>query len=127
LSAQGYAVGSDVYVGEGLLISDELHRDTGSRLRIGDRVAIAERVTIVLSSYPNKSRLTTAFGRHQEPVIIEDDAWIGVGAILLPGVTIGEGSAVGAGAVVTRSIPSWSVAVGTPARVIRRIDQSAVV
>jgi acetyltransferase-like isoleucine patch superfamily enzyme len=50
---------------------------------------------------------------------IDDDCWIGAGAIVLDGVTIGRGSCIGAGAVVTRSIPAHSLAVGTPARVIR--------
>ena len=55
-----------------------------------------------------------------DPVIIEDDVWIGLNAVVLQGVTIGRGSIVGAGAVVNRSIPPWSVAVGVPARVIGR-------
>lgn len=54
------------------------------------------------------------------PVVIEDDVWIGLNAVVLQGVTIGRGSIVGAGAVVTRDIPPWSVAVGVPARVVRR-------
>lgn len=56
-------------------------------------------------------------------IIIEDDAWLGFGVIVLDGVTIGKGAVIGAGAVVTRDVPSGSVAVGIPARVIRmRVD-----
>jgi galactoside O-acetyltransferase len=55
-----------------------------------------------------------------DPVVIEDDVWIGLNAVILQGVTIGRGAIVGAGAVVNRSIPSWSIAVGVPARVIGR-------
>ncbi|WP_305847127.1 DapH/DapD/GlmU-related protein, partial [Zoogloea sp. LCSB751] len=55
------------------------------------------------------------------PVTIEDRVWIGGGAILLPGVTIGRRAIIGAGAVVTRDIPADSVAVGNPARVIRTL------
>lgn len=55
-----------------------------------------------------------------DPVVIEDDVWIGLNAVVLQGVTIGHGSIVGAGAVVTKSIPPWSIAVGVPARVIGR-------
>ena len=51
---------------------------------------------------------------------IEDDVWIGAGAIILDGVTIGRGSVIGAGAVVTKNIPPYSVAVGVPARVIKK-------
>lgn len=55
-----------------------------------------------------------------DPVVIEDDVWIGLNAVVLQGVTIGRGSVVGAGAVVNRSIPPWSIAVGVPARIIGR-------
>ena len=55
-----------------------------------------------------------------DPVIIEDDVWIGLNAVILQGVTIGRGTIVGAGAVVNKSIPPWSIAVGVPARVIGR-------
>ena len=54
------------------------------------------------------------------PVIIEDDVWIGLNAVVLQGVTIGRGCVIGAGAVVTRSIPPWSIALGVPARVVGR-------
>ena len=56
------------------------------------------------------------------PVTIGEDCWIGGGAILLPGVTIGKNSVIGAGSVVTRSIPENSVAVGNPCRTIKRLD-----
>ena len=55
-----------------------------------------------------------------DPVVIEDDCWIGLNAVILQGVTLGRGCIVGAGAVVTRSIPSWSIAMGVPARVVGR-------
>lgn len=54
-----------------------------------------------------------------KPVIIEDGVWIGANAIILPGVTIGRGSVIGAGSVVTKSVPPMAVAVGNPAKVIK--------
>ena len=57
------------------------------------------------------------------PVTIEDGCWIGGGVIILPGVTIGQKSAIGAGSVVTKDIPANSLAVGNPCRVIRKINQ----
>ncbi|WP_295389461.1 DapH/DapD/GlmU-related protein [uncultured Thiodictyon sp.] len=54
------------------------------------------------------------------PVVIEDDVWIALNAVILQGVTLGRGCIVGAGAVVTKSIPPWSIAVGVPARVVGR-------
>lgn len=59
---------------------------------------------------------------YAQPVIIEDNVWIGGGAIILPNVTIGKNSVIGAGSVVTRSIPANCVAVGNPCRVIKNID-----
>ena len=59
------------------------------------------------------------------PVIIEDDVWLGAGTIVLDGVHIGKGCIVGAGAVVTKNLPEYSVAVGTPARVVRSRVQTA--
>jgi galactoside O-acetyltransferase len=56
-------------------------------------------------------------GTNSAPVIIDDDVWIGTGAVILQGVRIGHGSIVGAGAVVTRSVPPFSIALGVPARV----------
>jgi acetyltransferase-like isoleucine patch superfamily enzyme len=58
-------------------------------------------------------------GHEMRAVTIGDDCWIAMGAMVLPGVTIGEGSVIGAGAVVAADIPAWSVAAGNPARVIR--------
>ena len=55
------------------------------------------------------------------PVRIEDNVWIGGGAILLPGVTVGDNSVIGAGAVVTRDVPANTVVAGNPARVIREL------
>jgi maltose O-acetyltransferase len=55
------------------------------------------------------------------PVIIEDDVWVGANAILLPGVHVGRGSVIGAGAVVTNPIPSGVLAVGNPARVVKKL------
>ena len=68
-----------------------------------------------------KEKGTTFFRTFAKPVTIEDGVWIGGGAILLPGVTIGRNSVIGAGSVVTHSIPENCVAVGSPCRVIRRL------
>jgi acetyltransferase-like isoleucine patch superfamily enzyme len=63
----------------------------------------------------NRSRLI------ESQVTIEEDCWLGTGAIVLPGVRIGRGSIIGAGAVVTKDIPPMSVAIGVPARVVRQV------
>lgn len=58
------------------------------------------------------------------PVIIKDGAHIGIGAIIMPGVTIGEGAVIGAGSVVTKDIPAYCVAVGSPAKVIKTFKEN---
>jgi len=120
LRAAGYHVGKAVYVGENLIVSDTLINR--GNVHIGDRVSIAPRVTIITDSSPNHSILNRLYPLETRPVRIEDDAWLGVGVIVLPGVEIGKGAVIGSGAVVTENIPPFSVAVGNPARVIKKID-----
>lgn len=57
-----------------------------------------------------------------KPIIIKDDVWIGMNCIILKGVTIGEGAIIGAGSVVTRDVPAWTVVAGNPARIIKKIQ-----
>ena len=59
----------------------------------------------------------------EQEVIIRDKAWIGFNSIILKGVTIGEGSIVGAGSVVTKDVPDWTIVAGNPAKIIRQIPQ----
>lgn len=116
----GYRVGCDVYIADGLMIVEELaERDN---LAIGDRVSIGPRVTLVTSSHPNRSRIAPVAPVARGPVTIEADAWIGAGAIILPGVRIGRGAVVGAGSVVTRDIAPLAVVGGQPARPIRTLS-----
>lgn len=116
----GFAVGRDVYIADGLLIVEELaDRDN---LAIGDRVSIAPRVTIVTSSHPNQSRIRSFAPVAKGPVTIQEDAWIGAHAVILPGVTIGRGAIVGAGAVVSGDVPPFVIVAGQPARPIRALE-----
>jgi len=115
----GYRVGQDVFVGEELIIKDELE-DRGM-LSIGDRAAIADRVTFVISSNANFSRIRPIMGDVHRPIEIGNDAWIGTGAILLPGIVVGAGAVVGAGSVVTKSVPASTVVAGNPATVVRQL------
>ncbi|MCI0470135.1 MAG: acyltransferase, partial [Candidatus Aminicenantes bacterium] len=88
LRAAGYRIGSDVYIGESFIISDTLrNRDN---VVIGDRVSIAPRVTIITDSSPNNSVLKSLYPLETKKVTINDDAWLGAGAIILPGVEIGK-------------------------------------
>jgi acetyltransferase-like isoleucine patch superfamily enzyme len=120
LRSAGYRVGRSVYIGEGLHVTDELFTNVCS-LSIGDRVAIAQRVIIVLASHPNESRLRKIVEPVFGHVTIQDDVWVGTGAIILPNVTIGEAAIVGAGAVVTKDVAPRTIVVGNPARPLKSI------
>lgn len=115
----GYAVGKDVYVGEDLIIVDE-PSDWGM-VTIGDRVAISPRVTLVVSSRPNFSRVGPYVPVCHGPIIIENDAWLGTGVVVLPNITIGEGAVVGANSVVTKDVEPYTIVGGSPARLIREV------
>ncbi|MEO8378511.1 MAG: DapH/DapD/GlmU-related protein [Acidobacteriota bacterium] len=115
-------VGEGTVLNAGLTIYDEYEQ----RVTFGKRVAVATGVTIVASSNPNNSVLAEVpYVRDHlvrtDHVSVRDDAWLGTGAILLPGVEVGEGAVVGAGAVVTRSVEAYTVVAGNPARVIRSL------
>jgi len=88
---------------------------------IGDRVQIASAVQILAADHPLDAAERASGRESGRPIAIEDDVWIGGGAILCPGVTVGARSVIGAGSVVTRDIPPDVVAVGNPCRVVRPI------
>jgi acetyltransferase-like isoleucine patch superfamily enzyme len=98
-SAGGVRIGNNVGIGPGVKIITSYHADEGSEVPIlYAKIVFAE-------------------------VIVEDDCDIGVGAILLPGVRLGRGAQVGAGAVVTRDVAAFAVVAGVPAKVLRVRDQ----
>jgi maltose O-acetyltransferase len=123
LRACGYKIGKKVYIGEDLIVSEVLE-DFSEKLIIEDRVAIAQRVTFVTASDPNYSLLWNHVKIIRGKIIIKHDAWIGVGVIILPNVTIGEFSIVGAGAVVTKDVPPYTIVAGIPAIPIKKIKIS---
>ncbi len=113
----GYDIGEGVYIADDLLIAEEL--EDHDNLILGDRVSIAPRVTIVLSSHPNDSRIRPVAPVKRAPVVIEADVWLGAGVVVLPGVRIGRGAIVGANSVVTQDVAPLHVVAGQPARTIR--------
>ena len=89
---------------------------------IGKHVMMGPEVLIFTQNHSHASieeTLDTQGFEPEEPVTIEDDVWIGARAIILPGVTIGRGSIIGAGAIVTKDVPPYSIAAGNPARVVK--------
>ncbi len=99
----------------------------GGPITIGNGVRIAPHVVIFAGGHNFADTEIPIFkqGVTKAPIIIEDDVWIGSQVMICEGVRIGHGSVIGAGSVVTKDIPPWSVAVGVPARVKRTRKPSA--
>ncbi|MTH15738.1 sugar O-acetyltransferase [Flavobacterium sp. LC2016-01] len=91
-------------------------------VNIGSNVFIAPNVQIYTASHPLDAELRKTL-ENAYPVTIGDDCWIGGNSVICPGVTIGKGCVIGAGSVVTKDIPDNSLAVGNPAKVIRKLNQ----
>jgi acetyltransferase-like isoleucine patch superfamily enzyme len=91
-------------------------------VNIGDRTKFGPGVSIFAATHPTAVQGRRDLPDYSRPVTIGNDCWIGGNTVILPGVTIGDGVTVGASSVVTRDIPSFSIAVGSPARVIKKID-----
>ena len=107
--------GSHIYVNFSLTLVDDTH------IFVGDYTMIEPNVTIATAGHPISPRLRERVYQYNVPVHIGRNCWIGAGAVILPGVTIGDHSVIGAGSVVTKDIPAGVVAVGNPCRVLREI------
>ena len=128
------------YSFENIFVGDHVHLGRGatlmaseSKILIGDKVVFGPYVTIIGGdhniSVVGSFMYDVAQKRPEDDldVIIEDDVWVGTGAVILKGVTIGRGSVVAAGAIVTHNVPPYAVAVGVPARVLKfRFDVTTI-
>jgi maltose O-acetyltransferase len=132
-------------IGEGTEIRPPLYVDYGSQITfgvrcfanfglvaldvapitIGDDVQIGPNVQLLTPTHPTEPEPRRAKWEAAQPITIGDNVWLGGGVIVLPGVTIGEDTVVGSGAVVTRDLPANVVAVGNPARIVPRLDPEA--
>lgn len=108
-------LGSNVYANFNLTLVDD------TDVYIGDSVMIGPNVTIATAGHPIDPELRRKVAQFNIPVRIGNNVWIGAGAIILPGITIGDDSVIGAGSIVTKDIPAGVVAVGNPCRVLRPI------
>ena len=131
-------------VGEGCYVEGQMHCNWGGKhvhfgrnvyadfnltivddgvVRIGDSVLIGPNVTLTTAGHPVDPELRRKGLQYNVEIVIGENAWLGAGVIVLPGVTIGENAVIGAGSVVTRDIPPNVVAVGNPCRVLREIGE----
>ena len=109
--------GKNVYGNFGLTLVDDTH------IYVGDYTMFGPHVTIATAGHPIHPELRQRGLQYNMPVRIGSNCWLGAGVIVLPGVTIGDNTVVGAGSVVTRDLPANVVAVGNPCRVLRPIGQ----
>lgn len=108
--------GNNVYANFNLTLVDDCD------IYVGDDVMFAPNVTLVTAGHPIEPNLRKDKAQFNVSVHIKNNVWLGAGVIVLPGVTIGENSVIGAGSVVTKDIPANSVAYGNPCRVVRSIN-----
>lgn len=107
-------LGTGIDIGEFVLI-----RASGG-VSIGSRVLIAAHAVITSRTHPKE---LPRFGVNVDAsIVIEDDVWIGAGAVILPGVRIGRGAIIGAGAVVTKNVAAGEIVAGVPARFLGRVE-----
>lgn len=129
--------GKNIFLGDDVIINMNCTFVDNKPIKIGNRVLIASNVQIYTSAHPVlpqerlvsdwKEEGTVFFRTYARPVEVQDNVWIGGGSIILPGVTIGQNSVIGAGSVVNHSIPANCVAVGSPCRVIRSFGEEETV
>ena len=109
--------GRNVYANFNLTCVDDTH------IYVGDYTMIGPNVTIATAGHPICPELREKAYQYNMPVHIGKNCWLGAGVIVLPGITIGDNTVIGAGSVVTKDIPGGVVAVGNPCRVLREISQ----
>ncbi len=110
-------LGRNVWANFNLTLVDDTH------IYIGDYTMIGPNVVIATAGHPVLPQLRKEGYQYNQPVRIGRNCWLGAGAIILPGVTIGDNTVIGAGSVVTRDMPSNVVATGNPCRVLRPINE----
>lgn len=110
-------LGNYVYANFGLTCVDDTH------IYVGDCVMFGPHVTLATANHPILPELREKAYQYNKPIHIGRNCWIGSGVVVVPGVTIGENTVIGAGSVVTKDIPANVVAVGNPCHVLRPISE----
>jgi acetyltransferase-like isoleucine patch superfamily enzyme len=115
--------GSHIFFGKNCFVNYNCTIIDVLPVRFGDNCQVAPNVSIYTAGHPIHPATRNTLYEYGRPVTIGDNVWIGGNVVLCPGVSIGSNSVIGAGSVVTRDIPDWSVAAGNPARVLRTITE----
>ena len=109
-------------IGEDCQITSPLYLDLNERIVIGDRVAVGHHVQIITTSHETQHEGKRCGVAKLGSVHLEDGCWVAAGAMILPGVTVGKGSVVAAGSVVTKDVPPNTLVGGVPAKVIKQLE-----
>lgn len=109
--------GKNIYANFNLTLVDDTH------IYVGDTTMFGPNVTIATAGHPILPELREQAYQYNMPVRIGKNCWLGAGVIVMPGVTIGDNTVIGAGSIVTKDIPANVVAVGNPCRVMREIGE----
>lgn len=115
--------GRHVHLGKGVYANFNLTLVDDTHIYIGDYTMIGPNVTIATAGHPILPQLRQQGLQFNMPIHIGKNCWLGAGVIVLPGVSIGDNTVIGAGSIVTRDIPANVVAAGNPCRVMRSIGQ----
>ncbi len=111
----------NVHFGKNIVVNFNANFVDDGDIFIGDDTMIGPNVSVITALHPVSPRLRAAKIQYNKPVRIGRNVWLGAGAIILPGVTVGDNSIVGAGSVVTRDVEENTIVVGNPAHVLRKI------
>lgn len=109
--------GDNVYANFNLTLVDDTH------IYVGDHTMIGPNVTLATAGHPINAELRARNYQYNMPIHVGRNCWLGAGVIVLPGVTIGDNTVVGAGSVVTKDLPDNVVAVGDPCHVLRQVGE----
>ena len=115
--------GSHIEVGKNFFANYNCTIIDVAKVKIGDNCQMAPNVAIYTAGHPIHPVARNSMYEYGIGVTIGDNVWIGGNTVILPGVHIGSNTVIGAGSVVTKDIPDWSVAVGNPCRVIKQITE----
>lgn len=115
--------GRHVHFGKGVYANFNLTLVDDTHIYVGDYTMLGPNVVLATAGHPILPELRPLAYQYNLPIHIGENCWLGAGVIVLPGVTIGKNSVIGAGSVVTKDIPENVVAVGNPCRVLRQINE----
>lgn len=124
LTIRPIGAAANIRIGAGAFLNTEIRFGARAEVTIGRHAQVGPRVMFETVNHTAAAGHGTRRGASSSPISVEEEAWIGAGAIITPGVTIGKGAIVAAGAVVTRDVAAMTIVGGVPARVIGQVPQA---